>query len=89
MCVTSPPFCFVGNVDGDLVRTPLTGGRGRPLESRDGNGAFVAFSFVAVVVVVVVTGGEERLGGGEGGVGDVRSALVENDLESGEDGGCA
>jgi hypothetical protein len=79
-------FCLDGN---GLERTPLTGGRGRPLESRDGNGVFVAFSFVTVAVVVVVVGGEERLGGGVGVVGDAGSALVEKDLARGEDGACA
>lgn len=93
-------FCFDGAKDDDFVRTPLTGGRGRPLESREDD-ALTTFSFVVVVV-----DGEERLGGGAGGEGvggveaeadlnlvvgegGVGRALVEKDLARGEDGACA
>ena len=76
-------FCFGGAKDDGFVRTPLTGGRGRPLESRDDD-VLATFS----VVVVVVVNGEVDLDLVVD-EDDVGSALVENDLVRGEDGVCA
>ena len=90
-------FCFASD---DLARTPLTGGRERPLESRD-DCVFVTFSFVVVDEEVRFVGGAGGVGdGGDGdgeagadmglvgGEGDAGSALVENDLARGEGRSC-
>ena len=75
-------FCFGGAKDDGFVRTPLTGGRGRPLESREDD----VFANFSVVVVVVIKEVDLDLVVGKD---DVGSALVENDLARGEDGTCA